>query len=93
MSGAGISVSAGIPDFRTPKIGLYARAEALSGVKLPYPEAMFDKKFFVKYPQVYYNYRKERFKDPDFNMEILPTQAHYFIKLLVEKKLVHKVFT
>ena len=54
---------------------------------------MFDKKFFIKHPQVYYTYRKERFKDPDYNMEIYPTQSHYFIKLLVEKGLVHKVFT
>ena len=62
-------------------------------MKLPYPEAMFDKKFFLKHPQVYYTYRKERFKDPDFNMEIFPTQSHYFVKLLVDKDLVHKVFT
>lgn len=50
MTGAGISVSAGIPDFRTPETGIYARIEKLTNVKLPYPEALFDKKFFIKHP-------------------------------------------
>ena len=60
MSGAGLSVSAGIPDFRSPKTGLYANIEKFTGVKLPYPEALFDIKYFLKQPEVYYSYRKMR---------------------------------
>ena len=39
LSGAGISVSAGIPDFRTKGTGLYSRLEKY---ELPRPECMFD---------------------------------------------------
>lgn len=48
MSGAGISVSAGIPDFRSADTGLYANIEKYAGVKLPFPEALFDVRFLVK---------------------------------------------
>ena len=64
MAGAGISTSAGISDFRSPG-GIYSRLEELTGVKLPFPEALFDKKYFLKNPQIYYTYRKERMKDYD----------------------------
>lgn len=43
MTGAGISVSAGIPDFRSPKTGLY---DNLKEYNLPYPEAIFSIDFF-----------------------------------------------
>lgn len=39
MTGAGISVAAGIPDFRSPGTGLY---DNLAKYDLPYPEAVFD---------------------------------------------------
>ena len=43
LCGAGISVSAGIPDFRSPGSGLYAN---LAKYDLPSPEAIFDIDFF-----------------------------------------------
>ena len=39
MCGAGISTSAGIPDFRSPSAGLYFK---LRKYNLPYPEAVFE---------------------------------------------------
>jgi NAD-dependent SIR2 family protein deacetylase len=43
MSGAGISTSAGIPDFRSPGTGLYSQLEKYN---LPFPEAIFQIDFF-----------------------------------------------
>lgn len=43
MVGAGISTSAGIPDFRSPGMGLYAN---LQKYNLPYPEAIFQIDYF-----------------------------------------------
>jgi NAD-dependent SIR2 family protein deacetylase len=47
MTGAGISVSAGIPDFRSPGTGLY---DNLQEYDLPTPQAIFDIGFFNKKP-------------------------------------------
>ncbi|XP_067875028.1 NAD-dependent protein deacetylase sirtuin-2 isoform X2 [Heterodontus francisci] len=43
MVGAGISTSAGIPDFRSPGTGLY---DNLQKYDLPYPEAIFETGYF-----------------------------------------------
>lgn len=43
MCGAGISTSAGIPDFRTPGTGLYSQLEKYN---LPSPESIFALDYF-----------------------------------------------
>ena len=43
MAGAGMSTSAGIPDFRSPGTGLYSQLEKYN---LPFPEAVFHLDFF-----------------------------------------------
>lgn len=57
MCGAGISVSAGIPDFRTPGTGLYSQ---LQRYNLPHPEAVFSIDYFRKNPKPFHMLAKVR---------------------------------
>ena len=55
LTGAGISCAAGIPDFRSPKTGIYHN---LQEYNLPNPEAMFEVEFFKNHPTVFYSFLK-----------------------------------
>lgn len=85
LVGAGISTSAGIPDFRSPSTGLYANLEKYH---LPYPEAIFEISYFKKHPEPFFALAKELYPG-----QFKPTICHYFIRLLKEKGLLLRCYT
>ncbi|KAF2747112.1 SIR2-domain-containing protein [Sporormia fimetaria CBS 119925] len=85
MTGAGISTSAGIPDFRSPDTGLYANLQRLN---LPFAEAVFDISYFRNNPLPFYTLAQELFPG-----KYRPTITHSFINLLHQKGLLMKLFT
>ncbi|KAJ7990184.1 hypothetical protein DPEC_G00297680 [Dallia pectoralis] len=85
MVGAGISTSAGIPDFRSPETGLYAN---LQKYNLPYPEAIFQIDYFKKHPEPFFALARELYPG-----QFKPTVCHYFIKLLKDKGFLKRCYT
>ncbi|MEQ2258216.1 NAD-dependent protein deacetylase sirtuin-2, partial [Xenotaenia resolanae] len=85
MVGAGISTSAGIPDFRSPDTGLYAN---LQKYNLPYPEAIFQIDYFKKHPEPFFALARELYPG-----QFKPTICHYFIKMLKDKGLLRRCYT
>lgn len=85
LCGAGISVSAGIPDFRTPGTGLYSN---LQKYDLPTAESVFDLAFFRDNPEPFCNLTKEMFPGRH-----KPTRTHAFLRVLQDKDLLLRCYT
>lgn len=85
LTGAGISVSAGIPDFRTPGTGIYSKLEKYN---LPYPEAVFELGYFKKNPKAFYTV-----SNGFLTAEVHPTTSHFFQKMLYDHGVLLHIFT
>ena len=85
LTGAGVSVSAGIPDFRTPGSGLYSNLEKYS---LRTPQDIFDIAFFREQPTPFFHLAREIFPGRFF-----PSVAHFFVRLLERHGLLQRLYT
>ncbi|ERL91577.1 hypothetical protein D910_08907, partial [Dendroctonus ponderosae] len=75
LTGAGVSVSCGIPDFRS-RDGIYSRL-AIEFPNLPNPQAMFDINYFSQDPRPFFKFAKDIYPG-----KFKPSPCHRFIKLL-----------
>lgn len=89
MAGAGISTSAGIPDFRSKDTGLYSTINE-KYPELPSPESIFDIDFFKRNPRPFYDFLKELCPKEG---EYQPTPCHKFIKKLNDKNVLLRHYT
>ncbi|KAL9185993.1 hypothetical protein ACHAXT_005231 [Thalassiosira profunda] len=86
VAGAGVSCSAGIPDFRTPGSGLY---DNLHKFDLPYAEAIFDVDFYRQNSMPFVTLAKEIWPGVNYR----PTLTHCFFSLLAKRGILQRVYT
>ena len=85
MCGAGISVAAGIPDFRSKGTGLY---DNLQKYDLPDPQSIFEINYFQEHPSAFYHLARELFPG-----NFAPTPTHFLLHLLHEKGVLLRCFS
>jgi NAD-dependent SIR2 family protein deacetylase len=90
LCGAGISVAAGIPDFRGESAAKFREDRQKRGLGAGGP--IFDLSSFAADPKPFYQNVRELFL-PAHNGRIKPTAFHWLIRLLHEKGVLRRIYT
>ncbi|CAE7758666.1 Sirt3 [Symbiodinium necroappetens] len=85
MAGAGISVSANLPDFRS-KGGLYDQLRQTT--KITAPETIFTRDFLKEQPSLFYSVMQQLKTD-----HVSPTLTHEFLKRLQDRNILRRIYT
>ena len=92
LVGAGISVSCGIPDFRSKGSGLYSTLD-VEGLGLSCPEELFDWEFFQEDPGPFFKFARHLYFPLGATKKVEPSDSHKLLALLEQKKMLLRVYS
>lgn len=95
LAGAGISVSCGIPDFRSKGSGLYSTLDH-EDLGLSCPEELFDWEIFQEDPRPFFKFARNLYfpLGSGENAErVRPSDSHKLLALLEQKKMLLRVYS
>lgn len=92
LVGAGISVSCGIPDFRSKDSGLYSTLDT-DELGLSCPEDLFDLSFFQDEPGPFYAFAKNLYYPKGVDVKVEPSDSHKLLALLEQRKMLLRIYS
>jgi len=92
LLGAGISVSCGIPDFRSKGSGLYSTLDA-QDLGLSCPEDLFDWEFFQEDPRPFFKFASSLYFPLGGKERVRPSDSHKLLALLEQNKMLLRVYS